>query len=75
MESFDTSFTAAKQKKKKQKRTRNIIIFSAAAVLVAVGAILIVSLTKASADTTSTLSYRATAVSSGEINEIGRAHV
>ncbi len=68
MESFDTSFTAAKQKKKKQKRTRNIIIIGAAAVLVAVGAILIVSLTKASGDMTSTLSYRATAVSSGEIN-------
>jgi len=68
MESFDTSFTAAKQKKKKQKRTRNIIIISAAAVLVAAGAILFVSLSKASADTTSTLSYRATAVSSGEIS-------
>jgi len=68
MESFDTSFTAAKQKKKKQKRTRNIMIISAAAVLVAAGAILVFNLSKASADTTSTLSYRATAVSSGEIS-------
>ena len=68
MESFDTSFTAAKQKKKKQKRTRNIILICAAAVLCAVGTIVVVNLTKNSSDGTSTLSYRATAVSSGEIS-------
>lgn len=68
MESFDTSFTAAKQKKVKQKRTRNIIILCAAAVLVAVGAIVIINVTKQSADKTSTLTYRASAVSSGEIS-------
>ncbi|MDP3448688.1 MAG: hypothetical protein Q8S22_11605, partial [Eubacteriales bacterium] len=68
MESFDTSFTAAKQKKKKQKRTRNIIFICAAAVLVAAGAIVVVNLMKTNGDATSTLSYRATAVSTGEIS-------
>jgi len=68
MESNETSFNAAKQKKKKQKRTRTIIILGAAAVLVAVGIILAVTLSKKGGDGTSTLSYRATAVSSGEIN-------
>jgi len=68
MESNETSFNAAKQKKKKQKRTRTIIIIGAAAVLAAVGIILAVSLSKKGGDGTSTLSYRATAVSSGEIN-------
>ena len=57
-----------KQKKKKQKRTRNIIIICAAAVILAVGTILIITLTNQSADSTSTLSYRANAVSSGEIS-------
>ena len=68
MESFDTSFTAAKQMKKKQKRTRNIILICAAAVLVAVGAIVVVNLTKQDADNTSMLTYNATAVSSGKIS-------
>ena len=68
MESFDTSFTATKQKKKKQKRTRNIIIIGAAAVLIAVGTIVVLNLTKSSGDGTSTLTYRANAVSSGEIS-------
>lgn len=68
MESLDKSFTAAKQKKKKQKRTRTIIIVSAAAVVVAVGIILAVTLSKKSGDSTSTLSYRATAVSTGTIS-------
>ncbi len=68
MESFDTSFTAAKQKKAKQKRTRTIIILCATAVLLAVGAIVIINFSKKSADETSTLNYRATAVSSGEIS-------
>ena len=68
MESFDTSFTAMKQKKQKQKRTRNIIIICAAAVVLAVGTILVITLTKQSADSTSTLSYRANVVSSGEIS-------
>lgn len=68
MESLDKSFTAAKQKKKKQKRTRTIIIISATAVVVAVGIILAVTLSKKSGDSTSTLSYRATAVSTGTIS-------
>lgn len=68
MESLDKSFTAAKQKKKKQKRTRTIIIVSAAAVVVAVGIILAVTLSKKGGDSTSTLSYRATAVSTGTIS-------
>lgn len=68
MESFDTSFTAAKQKKQKQKRTRNSIIIAAAAVLVVIGVILVVTLTQKSGDGTSTLNYRASAVSSGEIS-------
>lgn len=68
MESFDTSFTAAKQKKKHQKRTRNIIIICAAAVLIAVGTIIVVNVAKKSSDGTSTLNYRASAVSSGEIS-------
>ena len=68
MESFDTSFTAAKQKKKKQKRTRNIIFLCAAAVLVAVGAIVVMNLTKKGSDGTSTLTYHTTPVSSGTIN-------
>ena len=68
MESFDTSFTAAKQKKKHQKRTRNIIILCAAAVLVAIGIFVVVNLTKKGSDGTSTLNYRASAVSSGQIN-------
>ena len=67
MESFDASFNSAKQKKKKQKRTRNIIIICAAAVLVAVGIIVVVNLAKKDGDATSTLNYRASAVSSGEI--------
>ena len=68
MESFDTSFTAAKQKKKKQKRTRNIILISAAAVLAVAGAIVAINLLQANGDETSTLSYRASAVSKGEIS-------
>jgi HlyD family secretion protein len=68
MESLDKSFTAAKQKKKKQKRTRTIIIIGAAAVVVAVGIILAVTLSKKGGDSTSTLSYRATAVSTGTIS-------
>ncbi len=68
MESFDTSFTSAKQKKKKQKRTRTIILISAAVVLAVAGTILGISLAKKSTDGTSTLSYRASAVSSGEIS-------
>lgn len=68
MESFETSFTAAKRKKQKQKRTRNIIIIGAAAVLVAIGAIVIMTLSQNSGDGTSTLNYRASAVSSGEIS-------
>lgn len=68
MESFDTSFTAAKQKKKKQKRTRTIILISAAVLLIAVGTIVVVNLSKKGSDSTSTLTYRATAVSSGEIS-------
>ncbi len=68
MESFDASFNSAKQKKKKQKRTRNIIIICAAAVLVAVGIIVVVNLAKKDGDATSTLNYRASAVSSGEIS-------
>lgn len=68
MESFETSFTAAKRKKQKQKRTRNIIIIGAAAVLVAIGAIVIMTLSQKSGDGTSTLNYRASAVSSGEIS-------
>lgn len=68
MESFDTSFTAAKQKKKKQKRTRNIILISAAAILAVAGAIVAINLLQANGDETSTLSYRASAVSKGEIS-------
>lgn len=68
MESFDTSFTAAKQKKKKQKRTRNIIIICAAAVLAAAGTIAAITLAKQSGEGTSTLSYRVASVSSGEIS-------
>jgi len=68
MESIDTSFNAAKQKKKKQKRTRTIIIISAVAVLAIVGTILAITLSQKSGKNTSTLSYRATAVSSGEIS-------
>jgi HlyD family secretion protein len=68
MESFETSFHATKRKKQKQKRTRNIIIIGAAAVLVAIGAIVIVTLSQKSGDGTSTLNYRASAVSSGEIS-------
>ena len=68
MESFDTSFTSAKQKKKKQKRTRNIILISVAVVLAVAGTILGINLAKKSTDGTSTLSYRASAVSSGEIS-------
>jgi HlyD family secretion protein len=68
MESFDTSFTAAKQKKKKQKRTRNIIIIGAVVALVAIGAVLVLTLTQKSGEGTSTLTYRANAVSSGEIS-------
>ncbi|MDD4312682.1 MAG: HlyD family efflux transporter periplasmic adaptor subunit [Eubacteriales bacterium] len=68
MESFDTSFLAAKQKKKKQKRARNIILICAAVVLAAAGTIVGISLAKKDADGTSTLNYRASAVSSGEIS-------
>lgn len=68
MESFDTSFTSAKQKKKKQKRTRNIILISVAVVLAVAGTILGISLAKKDAGGTSTLNYRASAVSSGEIS-------
>lgn len=68
MESFDTSFTAAKQKKKKQKRTRNIIIISAVAVLLAIGAFVVITLVKQEGDQTSTLTYRVGSVSSGEIS-------
>jgi multidrug efflux pump subunit AcrA (membrane-fusion protein) len=68
MESFDTSFTAAKQKKKKQKRTRNIIIFCASAVLIAIAAIVVVTLVKKDGEGTSALTYRVRAVSSGEIS-------
>ncbi len=68
MESFDTSFTAAKQKKKKQKRARNIILICVAAVIVVAGAIIALNLLKADNGATSRLSYRASAVSSGEIS-------
>ena len=68
MESFDTSFTSAKQKKKKQKRTRNIILISVAVVLAVAGTIVGISLAKKDAGGTSTLNYRASAVSSGEIS-------
>ena len=68
MESFDTSFNAAKQKKKKQKRTRNIILICAAAVVIAAGVIVVLNLSKQDTGNTSTLSYRASAVSSGEIS-------
>lgn len=68
MESFETSFTAAKQKKKKQKRTRNIIILCAAAIVLAVGAIVVINIAKKDGDSTSVLTYRATSVSSGEIS-------
>ena len=68
MESFDTSFTSAKQKKKKQKRTRNIILISVAVVLAVAGTIIGISLAKKDAGGTSTLNYRASAVSSGEIS-------
>ncbi|NCB06314.1 MAG: efflux RND transporter periplasmic adaptor subunit, partial [Clostridia bacterium] len=68
MESFDTSFLAAKQKKKKQKRTRNIILICAAVALAVAGTIVGISLAKKDADGTSTLNYRASAVSSGEIS-------
>lgn len=68
MESFDTSFTAAKQKKKKQKRTRNIILICAAVVIVAVGTIVVINLAGKDGSNTSTLTYTASAVSSGEIS-------
>lgn len=68
MEFVEPSFTAAKQKKKKQKRTRNILIISAAVVLLAVGTILILSLSKKDGSDTSTLTYRVGSVSSGEIS-------
>ena len=68
MESFDTSFTSAKQKKKKQKRARNIILISVAVVLAVAGTIVGISLAKKDAGGTSTLNYRASAVSSGEIS-------
>jgi multidrug efflux pump subunit AcrA (membrane-fusion protein) len=68
MESFDTSFTAAKEKKKKQKRIRNIILVCAAVVVAAVGTIIVVNLAAKDGNGTSTLSYRVAAVSSGEIN-------
>jgi len=68
MESIDTSFNAAKQKKKKQKRTRTIIIIGAVVVLAVVGTIIAISFSQKSSRGTSTLSYRATAVSSGEIS-------
>ena len=68
MESFDTSFTSAKQKKKKQKRTRNIILISVAVVLAVAGTIVGINLAKKDAGGTSTLNYRASAVSSGEIS-------
>ena len=68
MEFMEPSFTAAKQKKKKQKRTRNIIFISAAAVVLAVGTILILSLSKKDGSETSALNYRVAAVSSGEIS-------
>ena len=57
-----------KQKKHKQKRTRNIILLCAVAAVVVVGVVLAITLTSKSADGTSLLTYRATAVSSGEIN-------
>ena len=68
MESFDTSFTGAKQKKTKQKRTRNIILICVAVVLAAAGTIVGITLSKKGADGTSTLSYLANAVSGGEIS-------
>ncbi len=68
MESFDTSFTSAKQKKKKQKRTRNIILISVAVVIAVAGTIVGINLAKKGTDGTSTLNYRASAVSSGEIS-------
>jgi len=68
MESFDTSFNSAKKKKKKQKRTRNIIIICAVVVLAVAGTIIGINLAKKDAGGTSTLNYRASAVSSGEIN-------
>lgn len=68
MESFDTSFNAAKLKKKKQKRTRNIILICAAAVVLAVGTIVVINITQKDGDSTSVLNYRATSVSSGEIS-------
>ena len=68
MESIDTSFNAAKQKKKKQKRTRTIIIIGAVVMLAVVGTIIAISFSQKSSRGTSTLSYRATAVSSGEIS-------
>jgi len=68
MESFDTSFNVAKKKKKKQKRTRTIILICVAVVVVAVGAFVATTLLNKGGSGTSMLSYRATAVRSGEIS-------
>ncbi len=70
MESFDTSFTAAKQKKKKQKRTRTIIFICAGVLLAAIAAYVVVTLAAEDGNGTSTLSYRASSVSSGEISSV-----
>ncbi len=60
MESFETSFTAAKQKKKKQKRTRNIILICAGVLLAAVGTFVVINIAKTDGGGTSTLSSSGT---------------
>lgn len=70
MDSFETSFTSAKQKKKKQKRVRNIFLICAGVLLAAAATFVVLTIGKQDGSGTSTLSYRASAVSSGEISTV-----
>ncbi|MEZ4628316.1 MAG: hypothetical protein R2912_09635 [Eubacteriales bacterium] len=70
MDSFDTSFTSATKKKKQKKRIRNIILISVGVLLAAAAAVVVITVGKQDGNGTSTLSYRASAVSSGEISTV-----
>jgi HlyD family secretion protein len=70
MDSSDTSFTSAKQKKKKQKRVRSIILICAGVALAAAAAFVVIRVGRQDGSGTSTLTYRANAVSSGEISTV-----
>ena len=64
----EPSFVSSQQKKKKRKRSQTIITLCVVAVVAIVGILLLVKLLNKDDSATSTLNYRVTSVSSGEIS-------